>query len=841
MRAGRKKKSGFDQALGDDSLSRLAIGDFELFCRIIDAGGFRVAARQLGLTQSHVTRRLQAIEAMMGGQLLFRTTRQLQITPLGERFLTEARQFSSYSTYLKRMVDRQPAHSLVTAEQLYERARNMGVYYRDPVLEQLAEHASDPAMRLVTLTGTGGVGKTTVLRVLHAQLTDLRAESSLWIDIATSNTREQFLDVLASKLLGNIGNRADPLEALIRQLRRSALVLALDNVEQVDGAGETLQQLLGACPALKVIVSSRRPLRCRLERQLRINPLSIPARECANLNQALRHEGFDLLRITMAQHVSGKLTIDENNWMHYASALQTTGGLPLGIELLAARTVSIGVVAAGQLLLQPFVTSPLSRENRHSSIYNCLLASWDLLSPSARQYLVCFSFIPESLDFDEASILSNAVGIQYPELVIDDLLGQGVLENRDGFFFVLAPVREFVLQHARTVELFQPIGKQFVQWVARVAQDTVSLVYQHNKIDSALALATQIRKSMVAAIRLQSDLNIYCDPDIDLTISSALRLAFLVSGQTYGLASLMQIAIVRSIHLSKNMELAAFALYQFAYAQNEIHQYARAEETIKQADLLDAPPSRRIHRIRRRLVLDSAIYSGKTDVAMELSRIDYIELARARGKTLNSYRESYAYMMLIAQEYEEVESFGKRPYVRREFSSNALQSLCGKVVIASAKTMLGIDPDAPQELRTLLRALSDRAESVMLRHRVDVICCGVFCLYLTGNSIDLSAETLRISRLALMQVAELESQIACLLATTCAAIEHSLQAETHHLMEVIRYQLETSGARLPLLHSRVYVEIQSTLQIQVDALKLNSQELTEYVLVLLTGLEKSLG
>jgi hypothetical protein len=840
MEIGHKERSKFDQIPGYNSLLELAVGDFELFCKIIDCGGFRVAAKQLGRTQSYVSRRLKAIELMMGGQLLLRTTRHLQMTPLGERFLTEARQFSSYSTYLKRLVDRQPAHTVVTAEQLYERAKTMGVYHRDPALKSLAKHAADPTRRLVTLTGTGGVGKTTVLRVFHAQLENLQGGASRWVEVTSANTPDQLLSLLANELFGAIGNRPDPLDAVISQLHRTAFVLMLDNAEQIEGAGEVLQKLLEACPALKVVVSSRRPLGCRLEQVLRIDPLSIATRECVHLEDALQHEGFDLMRIAMARHGSDKLTIHQDNWMHFSSALQLTGGLPLGIELLAARSASVGLITATQLLLQRIETSLAAQENRHISLYNCLLASWDLLSLSSQEYLVCCSCILEPMDFDEARTLATAINLKYPELVIDELLRQSLLENKDGVYSILAPVREFVVHHASTSGFYQRLGKQVVQWAARVAQNAVDLVYKHDKIDSALALATPARKALAAAIRMQSDLSIYCDPDIDLTIGSTLRLAFLTSGQTFGLASLMQISIVRSVHLSKNKELAAFALYQLAYAQGESYEYTKAEETIKRADLLDAPPSRRIQRIRRRLILDSAVYAGQTVVVKDLSRADYVELARSRGKTLNSYRESYAYIMLIIQEFEEVARFGERQYVQREFSSDTLQSLCGRAVIASATTMLRTDPRAPKALQKMLLTLFDRKESVMLRHRIDVICCGIFSLYLTGDSIDFFAKTLWISRLAMTNVYEPESHIACLLALACIATQQSRVADTHTLMQVIRYQIETSGARLPPLHSRLYTEISQTLSVRVDALDLSNQELTEYVVMLLMSMEQKL-
>ncbi|MFI5717702.1 protein kinase [Nocardia sp. NPDC051750] len=211
-----------------------------------------------------------------------------------------------------------------------------GLVDRRAELAEVKSHLS--GSRSVTLTGTGGVGKTRVA---------LRAAAQARRDFAKEVWLVELADVTDSSLLvgtvaATIGLRDDSarplLEILVDYLSSRETLLVLDNCDQViDGVAELNETLLRSCPGVRLIVTSREPLNTAGEAVLRVSPLGVPDPDRDPSLQGLpRFDAVTLFAERAAAAVPG-FELDENNKEAVTKICAGLDGLPLAIELAAAR------------------------------------------------------------------------------------------------------------------------------------------------------------------------------------------------------------------------------------------------------------------------------------------------------------------------------------------------------------------------------------------------------------------------------------------------------------------------------------------------------------------------
>ena len=208
----------------------------------------------------------------------------------------------------------------------------------DEVARVLTWLASDDA-RLVTLSGPGGVGKSRLALEL-AGLVESQFRDGVWT-VLLDAVRDPSL-VLATvartlKLRTGLSDDADEvMQALIEHLVGRHALLVLDNFEQVLPAAVDLARLIEACPRLHVLVTSRSSLRVRAARELPIAPLQVPG-DAESLAQ-LEHNAAVQLFLARARAVNRTMVADERALRAVAAICRRLDGLPLAIELAAARS-----------------------------------------------------------------------------------------------------------------------------------------------------------------------------------------------------------------------------------------------------------------------------------------------------------------------------------------------------------------------------------------------------------------------------------------------------------------------------------------------------------------------
>ena len=290
------------------------------------------------------------------------------------------------------------------------------------VLKALSTH------QLVTLTGPGGVGKTTLAHVVAARsrrpavYVATLAEVSSGADLA-----RVLLDVVGSPGAAD----GDPRRALAASLALPGTVLVLDNCEHlVDQVADLIGPLLATCPELRILATSRRPLDLGAEHVHRLQVLDAAS-------------AAELFRARALAARSGQIIDDEE----LEKLLRRLDGIPLAIELAAARTRSLSVgQIADRLPGRPdLLTAARDAPARQRTLRAVIEWSWNLLDPAERCAMARLALLADGFTLQAAEAL---IGGDAADL-LDTLVSHSLLVVRDrGLprFHMLVTVRDFALE-----------------------------------------------------------------------------------------------------------------------------------------------------------------------------------------------------------------------------------------------------------------------------------------------------------------------------------------------------------------------------------------------------------
>lgn len=253
---------------------------------------------------------------------------------------------------------------------------------READLGHLCSVIGGPGVRMVTLTGTGGIGKTRLALAAAAGLGEAFPNGVFFVALAAVRDSDVMWKTLADSLdLSVEGQAADAVTAYLAE--RGALLI-LDNLEQLDGAAAVIATLLAAAPGLVVLATSRRPLHVHGEHELPVRALEVPGDSSA---EAVGACGAAQLFVQQAALVRPDFGITEGNAADVAAICRRLDGLPLAIELAAARVKLLGpralLARLGPSL--SLTAADTGRPLRQQTLRNTVAWSYDLLAPGTAQ------------------------------------------------------------------------------------------------------------------------------------------------------------------------------------------------------------------------------------------------------------------------------------------------------------------------------------------------------------------------------------------------------------------------------------------------------------------------
>jgi predicted ATPase/DNA-binding CsgD family transcriptional regulator len=277
-------------------------------------------------------------------------------------------------------------------------------------LAALLELLDNPLTRLVTLTGRSGVGKTRLALEVGWAFDDDAPGSVSVVSLANVHEPELVLAEMAAQLEVPALPGQPLAAALMHWLGRFPLLLVVDNFEHVLGAATRLNDLLDGCAELTLLVTSQAPLHLRAERVVRLAPLPVPPEGALELADIVDQPAVTLY-CDRARAVNDRFRLDATNAGAVAALCRELEGLPLAIELAAARAAT---VPAGEVLtrlpdrrLEVLRSPRVDALDRHQDLRGAVSWTFQLLPGPEQDLLRRLSVIGAPFEVDDAEGLAG--------------------------------------------------------------------------------------------------------------------------------------------------------------------------------------------------------------------------------------------------------------------------------------------------------------------------------------------------------------------------------------------------------------------------------------------------
>ncbi|HEY7035949.1 MAG TPA: tetratricopeptide repeat protein [Thermomicrobiales bacterium] len=397
-----------------------------------------------------------------------------------------------------------------------------------------------PDLRLLTLTGPGGVGKTRLALAVAARVHGAFGDGIAFVDLSPLRDHALVVPTIAQKLGLKVTGDRSVAEHLVRWIGGKRMLLVLDNTEHLTAAAPSLAELLAACPRLAVLATSREPLRLRAEHDYAVAPLPLPdVKRLPALDGFRQVPSVDLF-VRRAETVNRAFVVTTENAGTIAEIVVRLDGLPLAIELAAARA---NVLSPDALLARLERRLPLLTGGardlpvRQQAMRSTIDWSYDLLGPDEQRLFrqlavfaggvtleaaeaVCTSYELRATSFEsgapppklEARSSKLATLDLLASLVEKNLVRARTADDSEPRFAMLETIGEYGLERLVAAGEEEGARRRHADWCLDLAERTepellgpdqaawfTRLEVEHDNLRVALGWAVECRDAELAA------------------------------------------------------------------------------------------------------------------------------------------------------------------------------------------------------------------------------------------------------------------------------------------------------------------------------------------------------
>ena len=363
-------------------------------------------------------------------------------------------------------------------------------------------------VRFVTLTGAGGTGKTRLAIAVAAEMGDAFPDGVVFVDLSPLTDPTLVVPTIATSLGVREVVDQSLSETLSSFLTSKQLLLVLDNCERILAAAPDITTLLAACPGLSVLATSREPLHVRGEREFPVPPLPLPATTpLLELGQFASAPAIALF-VERAEESQPEFTMTTENMAAVAAICRRLDGLPLAIELAAAR---VKVLPPQALLVRLEHRLPLLTGGgrdlpaRQRTMRDAIAWSYDLLSPDEQALFRRLAVFAGGFTLASAEAVAAADGRL---AVLDGLVAlveQSLVRQMPGAgaeprYQMLETVREFGLERLVSSGDADDARQRHAEHFLRVSADLMqasTILMDHASLTRVVAEHDNVRLALV--------------------------------------------------------------------------------------------------------------------------------------------------------------------------------------------------------------------------------------------------------------------------------------------------------------------------------------------------------
>lgn len=399
---------------------------------------------------------------------------------------------------------------------------------RECEFAKILEELGDPHCRLVTITGSGGIGKTQLSLQAGRSLFN-RFPDGVWLAELASISNAAFLPQSVANALGLWESASQPiLDILLGYLHEKQLLIILDNCEHlIDGAAHFAETVLEACPAVKILASSRETLGLAGEVSFQVPPLSFPQPQEAIALENWKQ--YDALRLfaERAQAVFPGFQVNQDNLQPIVKICQCLDGIPLAIEMAVARVKLLPVEEIASRLDERFrllTKGSRTAHPRQQTLRATVDWSWALLSAVEQDLMRLMSVFSGGMSLEAVEEVCGGDGIDPGEVLdlLNQLVSKSMLvarreQGQKTRYRLLETIRQYALEQLEAVGLDRKYRNRHLHYFTQLAAQAEVALFGPEQVAWLFRLEQELDN-----IRAALEWALESDVDAGLHLSTAI-------------------------------------------------------------------------------------------------------------------------------------------------------------------------------------------------------------------------------------------------------------------------------------------------------------------------------